>query len=163
MPSPVTSCSLDAKRIGVVEPRHPQILELSNISTSKCDALWTQLLPSAPPTTILILGTRDRQHAEVLLRLLRCVPHSRQYERAQSAQQRSQPPAQRPSLLRANIERPDTAGHQQHHRCIQLGRPSESTIHSELEWRISWRTNGTTYGYGRADGNADARWFPATR
>ena len=59
--------------------------------------------------------TPDREHAEVLLRLLRCVPHTRQHERAQGAQQRSQPLAQRPGLLRADFERPDTASHQQYY------------------------------------------------
>lgn len=145
--------------------RHAQILELKHLhleasrrAVHRSDSP-TQRIPISHPSS----WNRDRHNAEVLLRLLRCVPHTRQHERTQSAQQRSQPPAQRPGLLRADLQRPDTASHQQYHRRIQLGGPSESALHSKPERRISRRTDGAAYGHGRADGDADARWFPAAR
>ena len=108
--------------------------------------------------------TPNREHAEVLLRLLRCVPHTRQHERAQGAQQRSQPLAQRPGLLRADFERPDTASHQQYYGRVQCGRPGESPVCRELDrTRLSRRRRSADAIRWSADGIPSRSWVPTTR
>lgn len=106
--------------------------------------------------------TPNREHAEVLLRLLRCVPHTRQHERTQGAQQRSQPLAQRPGLLRADFERTDTASHQQYYGCVYCGRPGESPVCRELDGRrLSGRRSADAIRW--CDGIPSRRWIPTTR
>jgi hypothetical protein len=104
---------------------------------------------------------RLTHNAQVLLRLLRCLSHPRQYERAEGAQQRSQPSPQRSGLLRADIERPDTASHQQYHRCVQHRRTGQPSVPTESDGRLPWRTYGRNAPNGNApDGYA---WFPTAR
>jgi hypothetical protein len=142
------TCRVRAKRIGVSKPRHLRF------SSSPCPRLRDARASVLTARPNILVRPHRHHNAEVFLRLLRCVPHARQYERAQGAQQRPQPPAQRAGVLRTDLLGADTAGHQQHHGCVQRGRPGESAVCSEFERRLPWRAHGRWFPWRTA--NADA-------
>lgn len=86
---------------------------------------------SCAPQTYTDDHTNTRTHArkssedaQILLRLLRCLPHARLDERPKGAQQRPKPPPQRRRLLPTNRSREGTGCHRRHHEFVR-GRGTE--------------------------------------
>merc|ERR1712000_494265 len=100
--------------------------------------------------------------AEILLRLLRCVPHTRLHERPQGSQQRSKPSTKRRRLLPTNRSRESPVCYRLHHLFVRCRRPILVQSYARTEPRrscsstipIPRRRPPTTFRYARSPRNA---------
>lgn len=84
-------------------------------------------------------------HAQILLRLLRCLPHSRFHVSTQVAQRGQEPFEKCHGLLPANWTREGAVGDRLHHQLICSRRTAKSNATA-----AEWRTRLCTYGISRS-------------
>lgn len=133
------SCRVAGARINSVEPDNIPPTTYTLLSVSCTPTATPTLSAKSPsrlehqlrPQTYTDDHTNPRTHArkssedaQILLRLLRCLPHARLDERPKGAQQRPKPPSQRRRLLPTNRSREGTGCHRRHHEFVR-GRGTE--------------------------------------